>query len=292
VILRNCLGALATALAAGNVPFSTDLFTVTLQSGTIYRWTSWDRDLVFGGNTFVSSMQWLSRGRWNVTNTMEVPTLEVTILSTSAAFGGGTLPLQTQLHNGLLDGATLLLQRLFMPNAGDTVTYGTIDIFAGDLGAGQLQGAKAVYKVRGKNSRLSVNVPRNIYQPSCIHTFCDPGCTLSAGANTHSFVVASGSTSSQVNLTVADTFNVPIYGTLTMTSGVNNGQQRTIIDSLFATAMVLARPLIAAPAPGDTLTIFGGCDKTFNTCVNTYGNGVNFRAFPYIPPPATTAPGQ
>jgi uncharacterized phage protein (TIGR02218 family) len=309
VILRPCSVALATALAAGARLLEADLFTVTLQGGTVYRWTSWSADLVVAGSTFFSSGQWLSRGTWGVKNTMEVPTLEVTLLSSAASFGAGGAPsLRTQLHNGLFDGATLLLQRLFMPayvNPPDTSTYGTIDIFAGDVGACTLQGAKATLKVRGKNSRLSEHAPRNVYQPGCIHTFCDSGCTLTASSFTIGYTVGAVATRTVITLPVATTYATPAQslkgGTLTMINGVAAGQKRGIIDYATFTppflptqliAVTLAYPLTVAPSPGDVFTTFSGCDKTLLTCANVYNNKVNFRGFPFVPPPATNAPGQ
>jgi uncharacterized phage protein (TIGR02218 family) len=295
VILRPCSPALATALATQTGLLQADLFTFTLQSATVYRWTSWDRDLVVAGNTFTSTGQYVNRGRWNVTNTMIVPTLEVTILDTGAPFLGG-LMLRTQLHNGLFDGATLLLQRAIMPSPGDVTTLGTIDIFSGDVGAVTLLGAKATLKVRGKNSRLDANAPRNIYQPGCRHTFCDAGCTLNPASFTAPFHVTATPTPTRNLFGWSVGAATPTFrgGTLTFTSGANSGQARTIIDfnNSAPNSVTLSTPLPFVPANADTFTVFLACDKTLLTCDSIYSNKVNFLAFPYIPPPATTAPGQ
>ena len=34
---------------------------------------------------------------------------------------------------------------------------------------------------------------------------------------------------------------------------------------------------------GDTFHAVAGCDKSFPTCYNTFGNAVNFRGEPYVP---------
>ena len=188
-VLRPCSGALAAALAAGALaPGSAqaDLFTVTLQNGTIYRWASFDVSLVVAGQTFFRGglgPPWAKRGRWGVTNTMEVSTLEVVLDADNTAFAGG-LNLKTLIHNGYFDGASLLLQRVYMPTPGDTTTWGTVDIFSGDSGSAAITPVRMTLKVRSKNSRLSANAPRNVYQPGCLHTFCDTGCTLSAATFT------------------------------------------------------------------------------------------------------------
>lgn len=271
-----------------------DLFTITLQSGTIYRWTNYPKALVSGGNTFISGnnaagQPWLSRSRWNVVNTMEIGTLEIFIDTTALVGFAGGPALLAQIQNGLFDGATCFLQRVFMPTAGDTTTWGTIDLFLGDCGAASMIAPRATIKVRGKNSRLSVNTPRNVYQPGCIHTFCDAGCTLSAAAHTFSHVANAGSTRSVVNVTTT-VLSLALGGTLTMTSGVASGQSRSIIAKTTST-ITLAYPLVAAPAAGDTLTLFDGCNKTQAACA-AYSNTVNLRAFPFMLPPGTLAAGQ
>ena len=37
------------------------------------------------------------------------------------------------------------------------------------------------------------------------------------------------------------------------------------------------------PEPGDTFSVFAGCDKTFATCKAKFDNALNFRGFPHLP---------
>jgi hypothetical protein len=299
-LLRPCSGALATALAGGVPLWQADLFTLTTQTGSIFRWTSWDQHLLVGGFNFtggIANTQHPQRSKWNVTNTMEVPTLELYFFEAGQSFNGIALGLRAQAHNGALDGASFLLQRLFMSTiypTPDTSTLGTIDLFKGDVGQVTLLGAKMTIKVRGKNSRLAAKAPRNTFQPSCIHTFCDAGCTLSAGSFTTSETIIG--TPTRVVFAYTGTPSFPLRGgTVTMTSGLANGEIRSVIDaqtSSGTTVLTLAYPLYATPVVGDTFNIFSACDKTIATCTNPYNNIVNYRGFPYMPPPATAAVGQ
>jgi hypothetical protein len=113
--MRPCSSATAALLA--NPPpglRSADLFTFTLQDGvTVYRWTSFDRDLTVNGQVYSSRKPWLQRSRWSVANTMEVPTLEVTLSALNDAFGGGA-DIKAQITNGLFDGATATLDRVWL----------------------------------------------------------------------------------------------------------------------------------------------------------------------------------
>jgi uncharacterized phage protein (TIGR02218 family) len=49
-----------------------------------------------------------------------------------------------------------------------------------------------------------------------------------------------------------------------------------------AVAVPLA-PMAAIVAPGDAFVVTAGCDKSFATCRDRYGNFKNFRGFPHIP---------
>lgn len=292
-LLRAASSALKTALAAGNVAYSADLFTVTLASGTVFYWTSWNADLVVGGNTFISSGQWLKRSRWNVVNTMTIPTLEITIMTGNAAFAGGA-QLKTQAHNGLFDGASLFLQRVFMPTPGDVTTLGTVDLFKGDVGKVQVIGSTITLHVKGRNNRLNVPAPRNTYQTTCLHTFCDPGCTLNRATFTASYVVGTSPAPSATFLpwtTAPGTPSLYLLGSVTMTSGAASGSKRSIVNA-DSTGLTLAYPLYETPAHLDTFSAFQGCNKTFQTCNVTYANAVNFRGFPFVPLPETAAHGQ
>jgi len=40
-----------------------------------------------------------------------------------------------------------------------------------------------------------------------------------------------------------------------------------------------------APAEGDTFNVAFGCDHTQATCQSKFNNLINFRGFPYVPPP-------
>lgn len=112
--MRSVSGATLSLLA--NPPpglRSADLFNFTLRDGvTVYRWTSYDRDLTINGNVYTSKKPWLERSRWDVSNTMQVPTLEVYLRALNDGFSGG-IDIKGQITNGLFDGAYATLDRVF-----------------------------------------------------------------------------------------------------------------------------------------------------------------------------------
>lgn len=290
---RTASSPLVSALAGPSALFRADLLTFTLLSGTIYRWTSWDVNLTANSNLFTASRPWVSRGKWNLTNRMAVPSLDVKIVADNTAFSGGA-NIKTQIHNGLFDGATCLLQYAFMETPGNTSALGTVDIFSGVAGKATIEGAIAKITVKGKVNLLDQYAPRNVYQVTCNHAFCDAGCTLSRASFTASYTV--GSSPAPTNVFVPWTSapsNPQKYaaGTLTMTSGAAAGQARTIA-SADSTGLTLTYPFYQTPAPGDSFTAFQGCDKSFNNAgsvqsCTAYANTANYQGYPYIPPPGS-----
>jgi uncharacterized phage protein (TIGR02218 family) len=284
--------ALILALASGYYDVSrADLFTFTLSDGvTTYNWTSWPADLVVLGTTYTSHTPFLKRSKWNVVNKMQVPELDVELYADNTAFNGGA-NIKTQIHNGLFDGATFLLQTLFMPTPGDTTTFGPVSMFAGVVGGPTVEGNVVKLPIKGKNNLLDQNAPRSTYQVGCNHAFCDAGCTLLRATYTATYAVGTSPAPSNIFLPWASAPANPgryLGGTVTVTSGGAAGQRRTVaaVDS---TGLWLAYPLYITPATGDAFTAFEGCDKTFNSgsvqSCTARSNTQNYDGFEYVPPP-------
>lgn len=73
-----------------------------------------------------------------------------------------------------------------------------------------------------------------------------------------------------------------VGGKLTWTSGANAGLERDIKASAASGLITFWEPLPFDIAIGDAYSIQPGCDKTTDTCKNTYSNLVNFRGFPHL----------
>jgi len=126
-----------------------------------------------------------------------------------------------------------------------------------------------------------------LYQLNCSARFGDAYCKIDkeAVANKVTGSATGGTTSTvidTVNLTqINDYWN---WGTVTFTSGLNNGDSRKIIDFDNATRKVtLDYALDNAVIAGDGFTVYRGCSKTLDMCQNTYSNEVNFHGFHTIP---------
>lgn len=153
-----------------------DLYTITLKSGTVARYTSWDRTINVLGNTYLSGPPHLKRSQVEEKLGLDVSSLELQI----SAGSGDTidnLPVLQMIANGSFDGATLRIDRLFMDSTGNQI--GSVVRFSGIIGE--------VEEVGRSSARLTVNalvqvltqqLPNIILQPNCTNTLFDARCTL------------------------------------------------------------------------------------------------------------------
>jgi uncharacterized phage protein (TIGR02218 family) len=288
--LRDASPALKSALASGVRLWVADLLSFTLADGvTVLNWTTWDSDLVCDGVTYRSRAPWINRSTWQVTNKMQVPTMKVTLLSLNSGFAGGAA-LQTQIHDGLLDGAIVLLQRVYMKTPGNADELGAVALFGGKSAGLDLDGISAVINVKGRINDLDQYAPRNLYQIPCNHGFCDLGCTLNRATFTAAFVAGTAPTEIFIPWNGAAPANATANqnGTIAFTSGPASGSRRTVTKA-DATGLSLAYPLYSLPAAGDAFTLFQGCDKTYDSgsgqsCTDR-GNTQHYRGFRFVPPP-------
>ena len=282
-------GPVAAAFANG-FPAMTlvELYRVTLvDEVTTFYWSTWDHDLLWDFNTYTAQNPFLKRSKWRLSNSMEVPTLDVSILSLVTGFNGG-LSVRAQATQGLFDGATLHLSELYLDNSDDYNPLGEVDIFGGVISTLEPRGSGVVMKVKGANNKLDLNAPRRLYQIGCNNTFCDSGCTLLRASFTTGHTVAAAPTPTRTFVPwVTPPANPADYqlGTLTMTSGPASGQS---MDIQFAdvTGCFLAFPLYNTPVAGNTFDAFEGCPKTRAVC-EARSNDQNGLWFPYIPPAET-----
>lgn len=71
-------------------------------------------------------------------------------------------------------------------------------------------------------------------------------------------------------------------GRVTFVDGPNAGAELGVRDHRAGALWLWSAPA-SAPTAGDTVRLRAGCDKTFATCRETFGNIANFRGFPHLP---------
>lgn len=259
-----------------------DLLTITTATGTSYRYTSADIDLVYSGNTFSSKDVRFKRGKTRVVIGVEVDTLDLIIYADQTNLVLG-IPFFQALQSGALDGARVTLERTFMPAWGDT-SNGVIVLFSGRVSDIELSRTEAQLTVKSDLELLNIAMPRNMYSPNCLHTLYDQGCTLLKSSFASNSSVLSGSTDRVINCGLAQANGFFDQGTIIFTSGANSGVTRNV-KSYVVGILELSYPLPYTPAVGNTFTAHPGCDKKQDTCTNKFSNLPNFRGFPFIPKP-------
>lgn len=257
-----------------------DLYTFTLAGGTILRYTGADVAITSGGNTF--SPATIERG-----TVREIVGVEVDSLEMQLYFGLNDLvlglPWPHFARNGGLDGARLLLEKAFLSDW-LAAPAGALTRFTGRVSDVTPGRTGIALTVKSDLELLNISMPRNLYQSSCLHALYDAGCALAKAAFGANSSVSAGSDARQVLCGLAQAAGYFDQGTITCTSGANNGITRTV-KRYTPGVLTLSVPLPGAPGVGDTFTAYPGCDKSQMTCTATFGNKANFKGFPYVPVP-------
>jgi uncharacterized phage protein (TIGR02218 family) len=259
-----------------------DLYTVTFRDASVARWSNADMDLVLAGNTFSAAGPLIQRNRVRTIVGLEVDTLDLTLHRGDALTLNG-LPIPLAAATGAFDGASVRLERVFMPVWGDT-TPGSIVLFEGNVANVHPTSTSVRVEVKSELERLNVAMPHTVYQPQCSHALYDPGCGLSRAAFTVTGALTLPGSPTDFVTNRAEASGYFVLGVLTMTSGPAAGAKRAV-KAYAAGAFTLAIPLPAAPNAGDTFTVYPGCDKRLTTCTSKFANAARFRGFPLIPRP-------
>lgn len=283
--MKTVSAPLLAHLQAGGPFVMADLYTVTLASGEAFHWADFDQDVVHpvNGYTYVATGPVLSRGKTRSVIGVNVDTLDVSLYGRSSDLIDG-LPLLSAARAGAFDGARLVLERAFLSPAPTAV--GVIHLFSGRFADVSLSRTEMQVRINSDAEAFNVQLPRNIYQPGCIHTLYDAGCGLARATWGLSSSVGSGSTAAAINCGLSQAAGWFTRGYIKFTSGALLGVERTVKQ--YAPGSIgLFLPLPAPPAIGDTFIAYPGCDKLQATCSGKFANLPQFRGCPYIPVPET-----
>jgi len=264
-----------------------ELYDLTVADGTALHYTTFDHNLEVGGTTYLSGPPNFTRGTVEeVIGVSKIGTLSLEIHASPSDPVNG-VPILQKIARGDFDKAQITVRRLFMDSALNQ--QGTVIRFVGNIGdLDQLSRTMAKFTCKSKVEDLNIQLPRNILQPTCMHTLFDAGCTLNKSAFAVNGSVQAGSTVNKLitNLTQADSYFD--NGQLVFTSGANKGHVAAVrIYTNSSGTVYFFVPLATPPAIGDTFTIYPGCDKTQATCTAKFSNLANFGGFPYVPVPET-----
>jgi uncharacterized phage protein (TIGR02218 family) len=270
--------------------FVADCYTFTLLTGLILTYTNADVPVTLNGYVYAANSILVDGLKFKCAAGLEVDQQQITVSARATDTVGG-VPFLQALRNGVFDGCEIQRERAFLNSwaAGDAANpIGSVILFKGRVGTVDSIGrTTAQITVNSDLVLLDLQMPRNVYSPSCQHVLYDSGCTLVKSAFATAGTVGAGSTGSIINWSGASAnFN---QGTMTFSSGVNAGVSANVKSAVLGVALTLSYPLQNAPATGDAFTVYWGCDHTQATCTTKFNNLTNFRGFPYIPSPTYAA---
>lgn len=263
-----------------------ELYTITTVQGSEYRYTNYDYSIIVDEKAYLSNGPIIERDSLSYKIGIELDSLSVAV-SINDDVMLGSLPFLQAVHNGQLDGARFKLERVFMdPKYPFDTSAGTIKLFDGlivepDFTRNQLQ-----FSVKSDLDVLSVQMPRDLYQPSCKNTLFDMRCGLIREEHAVFATVEDDSTLSRIVCTIAKPQGYFTQGVVEFTAGLNAGIKRTIRLHENG-SLLLTLPLTQIPEVGETIKVYPGCDKTMDTCSIRFNNLVRFRGEPFVPVPET-----
>ncbi len=275
-------------------------YVFTSATGELDYFTDMDLDVnlgYFNGATFKANALRFEGMHRKVAIGLNVDeqTLKIWAMPGDTLFGANFL---TAVEEGLLDGATLVRYRGVWQYVTGNVAQDLQQqplalwpLYTGLISTIVKGGASHVeMKVKSALNKLTVNMPRNYYQPACNWTLFSAGCGISSSGYAINGTI--GPNPTLTNLPIVGGIAAPngndalpnySQGRLTFTSGVNSGLT-VLIDTNNALSLTLAYPLDTAPSAGDTVTFYPGCSKSYTTCQSKFNNVQNFRGFDKVPP--------
>lgn len=272
-----------------------DLYTITLTSGLVLRYTPCPFDVVYGGFRWLCSTSQSSvaieeaaesgpRAHW--TNDLNVGTWQVTIMPRPADVIGAK-PFLWAVKAGILNEATFRVDRGYIQSWPSVpglsiVPVGTINVFYGRIAEVDFGRSSVQINANDPRELLATDQPRNLFTAGCRDALFGPVCRL-VKAN---FAV-NGSITAIGGQQLTTTFNNPNgyfnLGEINFTSGGNAGLRMMIRYYMSDGTMLLLSPMPFDINVGDAITAYPGCDKTRTTCIGKFNNILNYDGEPFIP---------
>lgn len=293
--MKPCSPELLALLSARQF-YAADLWTFTLQGGTVLRYTSGDQDITANGLVYSAGGQVgpyfdrqdnKAKCHWKVGTGAD--SLVVDVLPGSATVLGDQF--LDACRRGLFDGAEVMLERAIMPTYGDT-RVGVVRFFLGRVAEVGFSASLATFSINSHMELLNQQLPRNIAQPMCMNNLGDATCTVNLESFKTTGTVSGTPSISSFQASLVGSFASGTFdkGKVLFTSGALNGVSVTVKQCTFGSPATIALLgfLPSAPSAGDTFKIYYGCDKSFtssNGCPK-FTNTAHFRGFPFVPQPS------
>jgi len=272
--MRDIPPLLAAHLSTGATTLAT-CWRLTRRDGVAMGFTDHDRDLSFAGTTF------LARTGFEGTEVAAELGLAVTGGEVSGALSTEGIT-EADLEAGLYDAAEV---ETFLVNWQDVSQR--LLVSKASVGEVRRRDRAFTAEMRSAAHRLAERQGRH-FARACDADLGDARCGVDLAA--YRFAGTVVATDGRVTLVAAGLGATPAGtldgGRLAWTSGANLGagvEVKRHATTATGALIDLWRPTTEPIAPGDSLAVTAGCDKTFETCRERFANKDRFRGFPHIP---------
>lgn len=222
--------------------------------------------------------------------------VEVDQQSVDISYGDGllwqaALTFSQALRLGRMDGATIQRDRFFAPEwAGQyTEWIAGVPMFTGLSSTLDKVGSiSAKINVKSSLVLLDVEMPRDLWQPQCKHTWGDVGCGLNQGTFVVQTTVPAGSTRTTI-LFPAATIEFAM-GKVHIEGQDNVTRVRTILSVVAGVSVDVIYPLDFDPQTGQDVAFYPNCRREYARCgLYHIDPEQSFLGFPFVPVVETAA---
>lgn len=256
-------------------------------STTTTRFTSYEQDITFSGNTYTARK--INHGQIRGSLFIDRDEVEVTseIISND--------PL-TKIATGQSEAPTRVTVRT-VDVSGSTGSNGAV-IFGGDVVSCSVRGARLSARVVSASMVFDRLFPRFRMQPGCNHQLFSVGCGL-LSSNWKFTATVSGTPTPGYPFAINLASLARVTGVMpTVDAGWFAGgwaefgsgatlSRRAIINNTAASGSALTITLSRDPSPfpgaGASVVLYPGCNGSKDTCNSKYGNYLNFGGHPFMP---------
>ena len=242
--------------------------------GVVLGFTDHDEDLVFDGTTYRAATGFTASAI-DQSLGLNVDGLEVTgaLVDDSLSEDG--------LAAGLFDNARITLWLVDWREPDDRII-----LFAGSIG--EVSRGEVQFNAEIRGLAHALGQPRGrLFQRSCDAVLGDARCGIDLGGSQYrgNGTVTQVSNSRTFQASGLSGFASGWFsrGKIAWQTGANAGavMEVKVHDLVSGEAVIeLWEPMAGKIAAGDDFTITAGCDKSWKTCKERFGNGDNFRGFP------------
>ena len=246
------------------------------RDGAALGFTDHDRDLSFDGALF-SATTGLEAGAFETSLGFAVGGGEVAGALASAALT------ESDLAGGRYDGARLEIWRV---DWSDVEARLLLDVAS----VGVVRRSEFAFTAEARSQAHEFDEPRGrLYQGGCDADLGDLRCKIDLASAAFraacSIVATDGRLEFAVNAAgfAAGWFTGGVARFVTGANAGLRGAVKSHASDPAGAAISLWAPMAAPVAPGDSLVLTAGCDKSFSTCRAKFANKDNFRGFPHMP---------